>query len=54
VEHPAAPIALQHVVRAPHAGVVESVNHKEGELVPEKKLLVVLKPLDGGAAAAKQ
>jgi len=34
---------MEHVIRAPFAGVVERVSYKEGDLVPEKTPVVVLK-----------
>ncbi len=36
---------MEHTIRAPTAGVVESVRFGVGEIVEEKKVLVTLKPL---------
>ena len=39
------------MVRSPHAGVIERVNYKEGDLVPEKKLLIVFQAPPADAKA---
>lgn len=41
---------MEHVIRAPFAGVVERVSYKEGDLVPEKTAVVVLKDQEAKAA----